>query len=376
MKLIADNTIPFLKGIAEDFAEITYLSSTDFSPSAVKDADALIIRSIDKCTSELLKDSRVKLITTATIGFDHIDTKYCETAGIVWRNAPGCNATSVAEYLVACLLSVALKRGEELAGKTIGIIGMGHVGIEVERCCTALGMHVMRNDPLREEIEGTADFVSLEEMAHEADIITIHTPLEKTGKYPTYHLANRAFFEKLERCPWFINAARGSIHDTNALIEAKEKGLISELILDCWEHEPSINRRLLDLASIATPHIAGFSADGKANATRACLENIGRFFQIPRIRIDDIHPLPPKYPQIDLSGIKENLVARAVFHCFNPMLIDKTFRAEPERFEQFRAEYPHPREFFAYTVINAPEKEAEILRKLGFNIKTKKAETI
>lgn len=367
MKIIADNTIPFLKGIPEDFAEVTYLSSKEFSAAAVKDADALIVRSINKCTRELLTGSRVKLITTATIGFDHIDTDYCEEAGICWRNAPGCNAVSVSQYVLSSLFSVALRNGEQLKDKTIGIVGVGHVGKEVEKLCSALGMKVLLNDPPRAEQEGEKGFVSLAQIAREADIITFHTPLEKNGSNPTFHLADKHFFEGLKKSPWFINAARGGIHDTEALIEAKQNGWVSELILDCWEKEPDINRSLLDAATIATPHIAGFSADGKANATRACLENIGAFFNISPIRTKEVLPPPPDQPLIDLSQHTNNPIEQAVFHSFNPITVDKKLRESPEKFEWFRANYPHPREFAAYTIKHATEEQSDLLRSLGFH---------
>lgn len=366
MKIIADNTIPFLKGIPEEFAEVTYLTSEEFSPETIKNADALIVRSIDKCTRELLEGSCVKLITTATIGFDHIDTAYCNEAGITWRNAPGCNAVSVSQYVIASLFAVSLRKNESLKDKTIGIIGVGHVGKEIEKRCLALGMHVLRNDPPRAAQEGEQGFVSLDEIAHEADIITVHTPLEKKGKYATFHLANEEFFSKLKRKPWFVNAARGSFHDTSALLQAKEKGLISELILDCWENEPSINPELLQIAAIATPHIAGFSADGKANATRACLEHISSFFNIPNVRIADVLPPPPAEPTINLERFQKNRIEQAVFHSFNPDKIDKSLRNAPPKFEWFRANYSHPREFSAYTIIKATPEERLLLERLGY----------
>lgn len=366
MKIVADNTIPFLKGIPEEFAEVTYLPSTAFSSSSVKEADALIVRSIDKCTRELLEGSRVKLITTATIGFDHIDTAYCDEAGIRWYNAPGCNAVSVSQYVLASLFTVALRRQESLSGKTIGIIGVGHVGKEVEKLCKAIGMHVLLNDPPRAEQEGGEAFVSLDEVAREADIITIHTPLERTGNYPTYHLADEAFFGKLSRKPWFVNAARGGIHDTKALIKAKQKGWIGELILDCWEKEPQISRELLELAAIATPHIAGFSADGKANATRACLLHIATFFGITNVRTDRVVPPPPEQPYIDLSRYDVHRIEQAVFHSFTPLAVGQSLRKAPERFEYFRAHYAHPREFSAYQVLNGTRNENRLLGQLGF----------
>ena len=228
MKIVADNTVPFLKGIAEPIAEVKYLTSKEFTPENVQDADILIVRSIDKCTRELLEGSRVKLITSATIGFDHIDTRYCDKAGITWKNSPGCNAVSVAQYVLSGLVTIALRKGEPLQGKTIGIVGVGHVGKEVEKLCSAYGMNVLRNDPPRAEKEGKDGFVSLETIAEQADIVTFHTPLTKEGRFATRHLAGEDFFRKLQRKPWFVNASRGAVHDTDALLHARKEGKISE----------------------------------------------------------------------------------------------------------------------------------------------------
>lgn len=224
MKIIADNTVPYLKGILEPIADVSYLDSKEFTPTNIKDADALIVRSIDKCTRELLEGSRVRLITTATIGYDHIDIHYCEKTGITWKNAPGCNAASVGQYVLSSLVAVALRKGERLAGKTIGIVGVGHVGSIVEMLCEAMGMRVLRNDPPRAEQEGEDGFVSLDTIAKEADIITLHVPLTKEGRFATRHLADHAFFDRLERKPWFINSCRGAVHDTQALLQAKRTG--------------------------------------------------------------------------------------------------------------------------------------------------------
>lgn len=366
MKIVADRTVPYLRGIAETFAEVTYLSSDQFTPDAIKDADVLIVRSIDKCTQTLLAGSRVRLITTATIGFDHIDTHYCDEAGIRWVNAPGCNAVSVGQYILASLLTLALRKGESLEGKTLGIVGVGHVGRVVERLATAWGMRVLRNDPPRALAEGEEGFVSLDTIAEEADIITLHVPFTREGRFATYHLADGAFFAKLKRRPWFINSCRGAVHDTAALLEAKQAGRIGSLILDCWENEPRIDRALLAETALATPHIAGFSADGKANATRACLENIARFFSIDREKIGEIVPPPPAHPQIDLDAFPDHRVERAVLTSFNPLPVDQALRDAPEKFEAFRSNYAHPRQFEAYTVLHATPEEAALLRLLGF----------
>jgi len=366
MKIIADNTVPYLKGILEPIADVSYLNSNEFTPTNIREADALIVRSIDKCTRELLEGSRVRLITTATIGYDHIDIRYCEKAGITWKNAPGCNAASVGQYVLSSLVAVALRKGERLAGKTIGIVGVGHVGSIVERLCEAMGMRVLRNDPPRAMREGEDGFVSLDTIAKEADIITLHVPLTKEGRFATRHLADPAFFDKLERKPWFINSCRGAVHDTQALLRAKRTGKVSELIIDCWENEPDIDRELLSEATIATPHIAGFSADGKANGTRMCLENIGQFFDIQIEKIKEVAPPAPSDPVIELSQFTKNRIEGAILRSFNPLIIDKRLRDTPEHFEWFRAHYDHPREFAAYQIKDATAEETGSLKKLGF----------
>ena len=366
MKIVTDNTVPYLKGIAESIAEVKYLNSKEFTPTAIQDADALIVRSIDKCTRELLEGSRVRLITTATIGFDHIDTKYCDKAGITWKNAPGCNAISVAQYVLASLITIALRRKETLQGKTIGIVGVGHVGKELEKLCTAYGLHVLRNDPPRAEAEGNEGFVSLDTIAEESDIITFHTPLTKEGRFMTRHLANDDFFNKTRKKPWFVNASRGAVHDTPALLNALRSGKISEAVIDCWENEPAIDHELLSLAALATPHIAGFSADGKANGTRTCLKNIERFFDLKIEKLNEVVPPVPADPVIDLAGVTEYRIEHAILRSFDPFIIDKALRERPDKFEWFRANYNHPREFAAYSVINTTKEERMLLDKLGF----------
>ena len=368
MKIVADNTVPYLKGIAEPIADVTYLTSKEFTPEQIHNADALIVRSIDKCTRELLEGSQVKLITSATIGFDHIDTQYCEEAGITWKNSPGCNAVSVAQYILAGLIILSLVRKEKLQGKTIGIIGVGHVGKEVQKLCTAFGLNVLLNDPPRTEIEGQKEFGSLDTIAEQADIITFHTPLTKTGRYATFHLAGKDFFSKLKKNPWFINASRGAVHDTEALLQAYQTGKISEMIIDCWENEPTINLELLSHTTIATPHIAGFSADGKANGTRMCLEHIESFFHLRFDKIKNVVPQALENPIIDLDKFTENRIEQAVLKSFNPLYVDKMLRENPTKFEWYRNNYQHPREFSAYTIIHATMEEAQVLQQLGFNV--------
>lgn len=368
MRIVADNTVPYLKGIAEPFAEVRYIGSKEFTHENVKDADALIVRSIDKCTRQLLQDTNIKLITTATIGFDHIDIHYCDEAGIKWTNAPGCNAVSVAQYVLASLIVTARKTGETLQGKTLGIVGVGHVGTQLERLAKAYGLNVLRNDPPRALAEKDRSFVDLATIAAEADIISFHTPLTKEGDFPTYHLADRTFFRSLKKRPWFINASRGAVHDTEALLEAKKEGRVAEMIIDCWENEPGIDRELLALSTLASPHIAGFSADGKANGTRMCLEAIGQFFNKEIEKIDLVTPPAPANPVIDLDLFPHNRIEEAILTSFNPLVVDKALRESPEKFEWFRNHYDHPREFSAYTLLHATPEEKRLAQALGFKV--------
>ena len=308
MKIVADSYIPFLKGLLDDVAHVEYLSPTDITPEAVKDADALIIRTRTKCCEALLKGSKVRFIATATIGFDHIDTKYCEENGISWTNCPGCNADSVNNYIHAALTTIF---GNDIKGKTIGIIGVGNVGSRVARMANSLGMKVLLNDPPRAEKEGAEKFVSLEEIKENADIITIHTPLNKE----TFHIINDEFLSSCKKIPLIINAARGEVCDTMSLLNYK-----GEIVLDCWESEPNINLELLEKVALGTPHIAGYSVDGKANGTRMSVEAVCKYFGIEKtIKIE----VPGE------KGIPYYIKGES-----------DALKAHPELFESFRNNYP------------------------------------
>ncbi|MCC8155235.1 MAG: 4-phosphoerythronate dehydrogenase PdxB [Tannerellaceae bacterium] len=368
MLIIADQTIPYLQGVLEPYADVRYLPSSGFTPENIQGAEVLIVRSIDICNRRLLEGSKVKLITTATIGYDHIDTHFCREAGITWKNAPGCNAASVGQYIFSSLLYVALKEGISLKNKTIGIVGVGHVGKEVEKLCEGYGMRILLNDPPRVEKEGSTNFVSLEEIAAEADIITFHTPLTKEGRYPTFHLANDVFFDSCRKKPWFINASRGAVHDTATVLKAHQKKQITNIILDCWENEPFINQELLKATLLATPHIAGFSADGKSNTTRMCLEYINDIYNLGIPNLKEIKPLPPQNPIIDLNKYNDYRLERAFLETYNPVFTDTLLRTEPAKFEWFRSHYPNPREPKAYTLVNATREEKRIATTLGFSV--------
>ena len=327
---------------AEKIAEeVIYAPGKDFTRELVQDADALIIRTRTHCNRELLEGSKVKFIATATIGFDHIDTEYCKQAGIEWANAPGCNSASVAQYIQSSLLiwkSLRNKKPDEL---TIGIIGVGNVGSKVAKVAQDFGMRVLLNDLPREEKEGNIAFTPLEKIAEECDIITFHVPLYKEGKYKTHHLADGNFFRSLQRKPVVINTSRGEVIETNALLEAINNGTISDAIIDVWEHEPEINRELLEKVLIGTPHIAGYSADGKANATRMSLDSICRFFHLSATY--EITPPAPSSPLIEAKDREE-----ALLKMYNPIEDSNRLKSHPELFETLRGDYPLRREAKAY----------------------------
>jgi erythronate-4-phosphate dehydrogenase len=369
LRIIADSKIPYLRDVLEPWAEMRYLAPADVTPEAVADADALITRTRNHCDAALLEGSRVRMIATATIGYDHIDADYCREAGITWRNAPGCNAESVAQYVAATLSYIALRDRRPLSSFTIGIVGVGNVGKAVERVCRTLGMRVLRCDPPRAEREGSEGFVALGEIARQADVVTFHTPLTHDGEHATYHLADETFFEQLAHRPILINAARGGVVDEAALLKAHDAGRLGDLVIDCWEGEPAINPRLLEAATIATPHIAGYSADGKANATRMAVENIARFFGIaPDVSGIEAPAIEPH--RLDASGIAgQEVVPHLILKSYSPIDDTLRLRKSPATFEKQRGDYPLRREPRAYEVTGVSDAAtADVLSRLGFAV--------
>ena len=349
MKVIVDNKIPFIKEAIEKIAdEVVYTPGKDFTPSLVKDADALIIRTRTHCNRGLLEGSKVKFIATATIGFDHIDTEYCREAGITWTNAPGCNSASVAQYLHSSLILLQESKGINLSEATIGIIGVGNVGSKVAKVAQELGMRVLLNDLPREDKEGKQNFSSLQTLAKECNVLTFHVPLYKEGKYRTHHLADTAFFQSLKQKPVIINTSRGEVIETDALLNALETKLISDAIIDVWENEPAINLTLLKKVFLGTPHIAGYSADGKANATRMSLDALCRYFNIQADY--QIIPPAPSQPQITAKTLSD-----AYLQIYDPRQDSNALKTHPELFEKLRGDYPLRREKKAYTILNHSE---------------------
>lgn len=326
IRLIIENKVPFVKGLLDDYATIRYLAPEEITPKAVREADGMIIRTRTACNEELLAKSECKIIATATIGTDHIDLDYCRRRGITIVNAPGCNAPAVAQHVFASLLHTI---NRPLSSYTIGIVGVGHVGSIVARWAEGLEMKVLLCDPPRQAAEGGDQWCDLDTIAREADIITFHTPLSKEGDYPTYHLADETFFNKLRRAPIIINTARGAIVDTDALIRAKDAGQTWRLIIDCWEGEPAINTELLRRTTIATPHIAGYSIEGKIRASQVAVDAMSTFFMMPRAEVRQPQP-PAPARHVSIAGIMAG---------YDPCPLSEALKAAPDEFETLRNNY-------------------------------------
>ena len=374
MKVVADDKIPFLKGVLEsENIVVEYIPGAKTTAADVRNADALITRTRTKCNEALLKDSSVRFIATATIGFDHIDTEYVEKSGIRWTNAPGCNSSSVAQYITSLLLNLAVKHNFALQDKVLGVIGVGYVGKKVAAVGRALGMKVLLNDPPRARAEGSAEFVDISEIIAQSDIITIHVPLEYAGSDPTYHLADQDFISRLQKHQFLVNASRGEVVDNASLRDALKSGSIAGAVLDVWENEPDIDLELLERLDYATPHIAGSSTDGKSNGTSMSVNALAEFFNLSdRLKnwYPDNVPMPEKCDLVlPESGTLESRLLAVVNSSYN--IADDTMRlkSSPAEFEKLRGNYPLRREFTTFTVTGKDAAALDILKKLGFKIK-------
>lgn len=349
MQLLIDDKIPYLRGQAERLGMCRYLPGAEITADDLQETDVLIVRTRTQVNRALLEGSRVQLVVTATIGHDHIDKAYLEEVGIAWTNCPGCNAGGVAQYVRAALWLASLQgllnprfaQGDRQAAPVVGVVGCGHVGGAVVTALEAEGCRTLVCDPPKGAPYSLAD------LAREADVITLHTPLTITGEHATYHLADTTFFDALQRKPLFINAARGECMDTAAVLRALAGGKISGAVIDTWEQEPHISSSLLQQAFLATPHIAGYSADGKANASRMALEAVARYFG----RTIDFDIAPPALPEgFDFMPDFSTSLSTAPLHLqeqlrrYNPLADTQRLRQCPECFEQLRGDYPLRRE--------------------------------
>ena len=346
MKIVVDDKIPFIReAISQISTDVIYKPGIAISPDDIHDADALIIRTRTRCDEALLKGSKVSFIATATIGYDHLDIEYLKRTHITWTNCPGCNANSVGQYIHSCLLLLEKEKGYDLSKTTVGLVGVGHVGHAVIEAIRPLGVQILLNDPPQKEALRKAGkphefFLKMEELQEKCNIISFHTPLITKGPYPTFHLANKTFFNALKKQPIIINTSRGAVVDNTDVLQALKDCIIRDAIIDTWENEPNINQELLNLIYIGTPHIAGYSADGKANATRMALTALCNHFHLPvtfQIRV-------PQLPEEELPESNLTETERALV-LYNPHTDSLKLKSHPTMFEELRGNYPLRREF-------------------------------
>lgn len=373
LKIIADDKIPFLKGALEKVARVEYYPGGKITREHLLDADALITRTRTKCNEELLRDTSLKLITSATIGFDHIDTQWCQANGIQWTNAPGCNSGSVRQYIASALAYIIREEGKKFSEITLGIIGVGNVGSKVQQMAEKLGVKVLINDPPRQRKEGNNKFVRRKDLIRESDILTMHVPLNRSGEDKTFHLADESFFGSMKKGAWFINSSRGEVAQTYALKQALQSNHLTGAIIDVWENEPGIDAELLAIADVTTPHIAGYSADGKANGTAMSVQAISRYFNLglDSWYPDNIPAAPNK--KMELSCIDkslEDIFTEISLFAYDIAADSHLLKSSLATFEEQRGSYPIRREPQALTVklLDGDDKCEKLLKDLGFEV--------
>jgi erythronate-4-phosphate dehydrogenase len=380
MKIIADANIPFVAECFSSIGEVQVIGGREITPGIVSDADVLLVRSITPVGGDLLTGSKVRFVATATIGFDHIDVDFLRRSNIGFASAPGSNANSAAEYVIAGLLEMGRKYDIDLEDKSIGIIGVGNVGSRVANKCSALGMQIYLNDPPLRRETGEGKYLALDEL-FDCDFITLHTPLTFEGVDKTYHLADEKFFKSLrERCVFF-NASRGGVVDSEALKTAIRSGRLRAVVLDVWENEPNIDTVLLEMVDIGTPHIAGYSLDGKITGMIMIYKAVCEYFGLgARFDIEDFLP-EPAVRQLRIEPSTDNeqdTLADAVEKIYNireddvrlRRVCEKPVEKRGEFFDGLRKNYPVRREFQNTQIVleSSSKSIADKLAGIGFKI--------
>ena len=376
MRIVADENIPLLDEFFAGFGEIRRLPGRSIDAAAIADADLLLVRSVTQVDRALLDGSAVKFVGTCTIGTDHLDLDYFQQAGITWASAPGCNARGVVDYVLGSLLVLAEQQGVDLAMRTYGVVGAGQVGSRLLKVLRGLGWRVLVCDPPRQAVEG-GDFVSLQQVLTECDVISLHTPLERLGEHPTYHLFDHARLAALKPGSWLINASRGAVVDNQALRELLPQRSDLQVVLDVWEGEPQADVELAALCRIATPHIAGYSLDGKLRGTAQIYQAFCASKGIePKVELAELMPAAPlRGLAFDASVDPAEMLSTICRAVYDPRRDDAAFRRslggdEGQRrvdFDQLRKQYPPRREIDSLQIeISAAEPKLErIVDALG-----------
>lgn len=376
MNIVADTQIPRVEQAFSQFGEVTFCPGRDIDAERVRSCDILLVRSVTRINHDLLAHSRVRFIASATSGIDHVDVNYLRSRNIGFASAPGCNARAVAEYVLSALLDLAAGRGFRLAEKTVGIIGYGHTGSRVARFLDALGVKCVINDPPLADNGGVAGLQSLD-AALACDIITLHVPLTTGGDHPTIGLLDRRRIENLRNGTIVVNTARGEVLDEAALLDAVRAGRL-HAVIDVWQNEPSINTGLLAAVHTGTPHIAGYSLDGRLRAVGSIYLACCNYFNEPA-QFSIEHPASPGTQIVDATVTVDELIRRLT-HAVCPVTADHAALCkslamdDPARraayFDQLRRNYPDRREFSSVSVQarELPGKTLRVLEALGFAV--------
>ncbi len=384
MKIVVDQRIPFVEEAFSPFGEITKYDSRAIDAAAVKDADALLVRSETKVNEKILAGSTVKFVGTATIGTDHVDVDFLHRSNIAFASAPGCNSNAVVQYVFSALFTLAKRNNFVLKDKTLGVVGVGNIGSKIVKVGEKLGMKVLQNDPPLARTTGESRFVPLDDLM-ESDFITVHVPFTKTGTDPTFHLFDGSRISMLKKGSTLINTSRGGVVDNGAMKKAVKDGRIGSGVLDVWENEPNIDTELLDLLPIGTPHIAGYSINGKVNATRMIYKAFCEFFNLPQ-EWDSSAVIPmPEQPVVGLIESPENdeaVVSEIVRDIYKILDDDASLRKitsipQEQRgayFKGLRGNYNFRHEFsdYAATVSSQGSSLADILAAFGFKVEWKR----
>lgn len=367
MKLLADENMPYVQELFGDWAEVVTCAGRSMTPDQLADVDVLLVRSITQVNEALLAKARqLSFVGTATIGCDHIDTALLARRGIAFASAPGCNKVAVGDYVLAALLKVAEHKSWQLADKTLAVVGVGNTGSQVAARARALGMKVLLCDPPRAQGDPTA-FV---ELAHAltADIVSFHVPLTREGQHPTWHLLNEAAIDGLNGEQVLINACRGDVWDNTALLARQLGSSPLTLVMDVWEHEPEVLAPLVPHVLLASPHIAGYSLEGKARGTFALYRALCELKQVEMVLSpEQLLPAPP-IGAVHLQGpLDQALIARLVKLVYDIECDDRAFRlalGQPGFFDRLRKHYPQRRELGSLRLINAHQTASG----LGFKV--------
>lgn len=371
MKILVDENMPYARELFSRLGEVKAVPGRPIPVAELEDADALMVRSVTKVNESLLSGKSVKFVGTATAGTDHVDETWLKQAGIGFSSAPGCNAIAVVEYVFSSLLMLAERDGFALRDRTVGIIGVGNVGGRLQARLEALGIRTLLCDPPRADRGDEGDFRSLEELVQEADILTFHTPLFKQGQYKTLHLADDAMIRRLKPGTILVNASRGPVVDNAALLARLNAGQLLSVVLDVWEGEPDLNVELLKKIDIATPHIAGYTLEGKARGTTQVFEAYSAFIdKAQQVALDTLLPAP-EFGRITLHGTLDQPTLKRLVHLVYDVRRDdaplRKVAGVPGEFDKLRKNYLERREWSSLYVMCDDAETAALLKKLGFN---------